>query len=133
MQLSFLGPGAPLFFLFVRYIIGLLFIMVVIFVGFSMFSNITSTDCQSTNACITDAFTLLSIINKQSNTTYLSIQSYISLGFVVVTILFFHFFRYKSRQLQEQCDEIINSPSDYAIILRKLPPSITENDVIEAV
>lgn len=120
-QLSFLGPGAPLFFHFNRYIIYLLAIMVAVFVGFSIFSNATSSDCQSTNACITDGFTLLSIINKSSNTKYLAIQSYISLGFVLVTIIYFHYFRYQARKLEQECDDITNSPSDYAIILRRLP------------
>ena len=104
--------------------------MVVVFVGFSIISNILSSDCQAANSCIADTFTLLSIINKQSNTFYLSIQSYVSLGFVVVTILFFHLFRYKSRKLEERCDKIINSPSDYAIILRRLPPNNAESDIL---
>lgn len=93
--------------------------MVVVFVGFSIFSNATSTDCQSTNSCIVDGFTL--ILNKKSNTTYLTIQSYISLIFVLLSILYFHLIRFKARKLVEECDEITNSPSDYAIILRMLP------------
>jgi hypothetical protein len=39
--------------------------------------------------------------------------------------------RYAARKVERQCDEVINSPSDYAVILRRLPPGTTENDVME--
>ena len=76
----------------------------VVFFGFSIVSNVTSSDCKSANSCFGDVFTLISIINKKSNTTYLSIQSYISLVFVLLIIVYYHFIRYKARKLVEQCD-----------------------------
>lgn len=48
---------------------------------------------------------------------------------MVVCILFFHYFRYKARQLIQQCDELVDSPSDYAIILRRLPEKVTEAEI----
>lgn len=57
-------------------------------------------------------------------------QSYLAVAYVVVVVLFFHYFRRKARQLKQECDEIVNSPSDYAIILRRLPANVTEQDVL---
>lgn len=59
----------------------------------------------------------------------LSIQNYILLAFVVVNLLLFQYFRYNFRQIEEECDDIVNSPSDYAIILRRLPENITKEDI----
>jgi hypothetical protein len=120
-QLSFLGPGVPLFFLFLRCTMVLLLLMAVIFSAFCLYSNITSTDCSESGSCISDGFNVLSIVNKKSNSSYLSIQSYLALLYVVVAILFFHYIRRKARMLEQECDEIVDSPSDYAIILRRLP------------
>jgi hypothetical protein len=47
----------------------------------------------------------------------------------MVCILFFHYFRYKARGLMQQCDEVVDSPSDYAIILRRLPEKVTEAEI----
>lgn len=120
-QLSFLGPGVPLFFHFLKSAIIILILMLLIFSAFCIYSNVSSSDCQTKSACISDGFNSLSIVNKESNSLYLSIQSYLAVAFVVVSILFFHYIRVKARQLKQECDEIVDSPSDYAIILRKLP------------
>lgn len=64
-----------------------------------------------------------------NNTDLLSIQNYIVLTFVVVNIFLFHFFRYNFRKIEEECDDIVNSPSDYAVILRRLPEQITKEDL----
>jgi phosphotransferase system glucose/maltose/N-acetylglucosamine-specific IIC component len=132
-QLSFLGPGVPLFFLFLKYIVLLLLLMSVLFMGFAIISNATSNDCGTISSCIPDAFNTISLINKKSNRNFLEIQSYLGLAFVLICIFFFHFFRFQARKLQRECDEVINSPSDYAIILRRLPADITEEDIEEVI
>ena len=93
--------------------------------GFAIFSNVTSNDCGTISSCVPDLFNTLSLLNKRSKSGYLSVQSYLGLAFVVVCILFFHYFRYKARELMQQCDEVVDSPSDYAIILRRLPETVT--------
>jgi hypothetical protein len=103
-QFSFLGPGVPLYFLFLRSITMVLLIMAIIFMGFSIYSNVVSNDCTTSTSCIPDTFNLLSLVNKSSKLTYLSVQSYLSLVFVIAAILYFHYFRYKARQLEQECD-----------------------------
>lgn len=104
MQLTFLGPGVPLFFLFQKYVILLLLIMTIVFMGFSIYSNIDAGDCGKNNKCITDVFNMLAIVNKGTNTLYLTIQSYLTLLFLIVTVLFLHLFRFKARKLEQKCD-----------------------------
>ncbi len=106
-----------------------MFLMCIFFMGFAIYSNVISGDCQGLTNCIPDTFNLLSLINKNTKGDFMAIQSYLALVFVVVTILFFQYFRYKARVLQKECDEVIDSPSDYAIIMRMLPPKITEKQI----
>lgn len=89
--------------------------------GFALYSNAVGNTCSLDVTCIASAFNIIAIINKQSNIEFLSIQTYLALSFIVVTIIYFHYFRYKARQLQLICDEVVDSPSDYAIIIRRLP------------
>lgn len=107
--------------------------MAILFMTFSIYSNITSADCEVFSKCLPDIFNILALVNKGSRILYLTIQSYLSLLFVIISIVFFHYFRFKARELEQQCDEVIDSPSDYAIILRRLPLEITEQDIVKFV
>lgn len=125
-KLSFLGPGVPLFFYYLRMVILLLVLMMIVFMGFALFSNITTNDCTSLSSCNSSIFNYISLINKRSSSFYLSIQCYLELLFIIVVILFLQWLRLKGRELKKECDEVIDSPSDYAVILRRLPPKTTE-------
>jgi len=63
-NLAFLGPGVPLYFLFLKYIIILLLIMTIIFMSFSIGTNIVIGDCSRIADCIPDFFNIISIVNK---------------------------------------------------------------------
>jgi len=41
--------------------------------------------------------------------------------FVIVSIFLMHYFRYNFRLVEDESDDMITSPSDYALILRRLP------------
>jgi hypothetical protein len=128
-DLSFLGPGVPLFFLFLKSAIILLLMMLVIFSAFALYSNIMSNDCLQNDKCSLDSFNTLSIVNKENNQDFLSIQAYLSLLYVVLSVAFFQVLRLQARRLEQECDEIVSSPSDYAIVLRQLPKNIIEDDI----
>lgn len=51
----------------------------------------------------------------------------------MVVILFLQFLRLKGRELKKECDEVIDSPSDYAVILRRLPPKTNEEQIMAMV
>lgn len=120
-QLSFMGVGLPLFFSFLRYSIFLLFLLGLIFCIFGLYTNIVSQNCRTDNTCVENIFNTVSIVNKKNESSYLSIQNYILLTFVVLSIPIFQFFRYRFRLIVEDIDDFSASASDYSIILKRLP------------
>lgn len=48
------------------------------------------------------------------------------LAFVVISVFVLQFLRNEMQKLNDKCDFIVDSPSDYAIIIRRLPQNITE-------
>lgn len=63
----------------------------------------------------------LSIFNKVVSRQFLAIQNYTLLGFTFLSIGLMQYFRYNFRIIQDECDDTIDTPSDYAVILRRLP------------
>lgn len=120
MKLAYIGPGIPLLFEFIKNSIVLLLVLALVFMAFALYSNIKGGNCNTEGMC-TDAFDTLAIVNKVSEQSYLSIQNYTLLAFVVVSVVVFQYFRYRFRKLEDECDDLITSPSDYAMILRRLP------------
>lgn len=59
----------------------------------------------------------------------MAIQNYTLLAFVLVSIVVFQYIRYSFRKMEDDCDDVITSPSDYALILRRLPPDTLKHDV----
>lgn len=104
MKLSFLGPGVPLFFYFLKSVIILLLLQLLTFSVFSIYSNVISGSCQANPQCLKDVFNLVSIVNKEGETRHLSVQSYLGLTYVFLAIIYLHYFRFKARQLEEECD-----------------------------
>ena len=51
----------------------------------------------------------------------LTIQNFTLLAFVILSVFLMQYFRYRFRKVEDECDDIITSPSDYALILRRLP------------
>ena len=100
-KLSFLGPGIPLFFNYIRLTVLLLTIMSIVFVSFSLASNLLTNDCPNFRVCAVDVFNFLAIINKGSNKLFMTIQTYLQLTFSIIAIVFFHYFRYKGRVLKQ--------------------------------
>jgi hypothetical protein len=124
-KLSFLGPGVPLFFNYIRLTVLMLVIMSIVFVCFSLVSNLLANDCPNFKVCAIDIFNFLAIINKGSNKLFMTVQTYLQLTFLFIAIVFFHYFRYKGRVLKQECDEVVTTPSDYAMIIRRLPIEIS--------
>ena len=96
---------------------------------FALYSNIVSGYCEPNDRCSNNAFDTLAIINKINADNYLSIQNYMLLAFVVLCFFIFQCFRYNFRSVEDECDDIVDSPSDYAMILRRLPADTTTADI----
>lgn len=72
-----------------------------------------------------DIFSTLSIVNKFDEEAYMSVQNYVLLGFVVFFLPLMQVIRYVFRKVEADCDSVTESPSDYAVILKRLPPGTT--------
>ena len=59
----------------------------------------------------------------------LTIQNYTVVGFVIVFIILMQFIRRSFRKVEDDCDDAIDSPSDYAMILRRLPEGTEKEDI----
>jgi len=65
------------------------------------------------------------VINKSTHTTNLQIQNYLVLALIVLVIFIIHYFRWSARKLEVECDALVDSPSDYSMIIRRLPQDYT--------
>lgn len=123
-EFSFLGPGIPLFFKYLKYSIILLVLFSLIFSIFGIYSNIMGKDCsQNDEICVVTVFNQLSIVNKKDELYYMRIQNYILLSFVIVCIFLFQAYRIRFRTIEKTIDEMNITAGDYSIILKGLPVS----------
>lgn len=99
------------------------------FSAFALASNILGEDCNQTRKCSPNIFNTLAIVNKIDENDYLSVQNYVLLAFVLLFVFLAQWVRYTFRQIEEDCDEMSDSPSDYAIIIRRLPKEIIEQKI----
>lgn len=125
MKLSYLGPGIPLLFAFIKNSIIFLVLLGLTFVVFALYSNISGGYCTTLDNCSNNFLDSFSIFNKSKNNSLLTIQNYMVMAFCILAILVLQYFRYNFRKIEDECDELINTPSDYAIILRRLPEGTT--------
>lgn len=52
---------------------------------------------------------------------------------MVLCIFIFQFFRYRFRKIEDEIDELVASPSDYSLILKRLPENTTESDIMDMI
>ncbi len=64
MKLAYLGPGVPLLFAFIKNSIIMLLLLLLVFVGFALTTNVFGTYCEAKDACSDNIFDKLAIINK---------------------------------------------------------------------
>ena len=111
----------------------LLIILGLIFCLFGLISNITGDDCKDLPKCQNTFFNKLSIVNKIKEESTLSVQNYVLVAFVFLFFFIVQFLRYNFRKLEMFCDQLVNSPSDYSIIIRRLPPLTRKQDIEAAI
>lgn len=55
------------------------------------------------------------------------------LAFVLFSIVIFQFYRYRFRKIVENIDENVATPSDYSLILKRLPKGTTKDNIEEMI
>lgn len=107
--------------------------MFISFGCFGLYSNLVSSYCSTTNLCSSSSFNSMSVINKFNKLDALNAQNYGLIGFVAIISLFFFYIRYEFEFTKSKCDDKVETPSDYALILKRLPPSLTLEKIEEVI
>lgn len=137
-NLSFLGPGYPLYFHFLKNTIYLLLIILLISGEFNIFSNYLSDNCivlsdTTTSSseddgnsvfCVLDLITMFSLVNKTSKNEANEIQHYLNFSSVIGVIIFMIFYRKNQKELFLRIDLKETTPSDYTIIVKNIPTDL---------
>lgn len=132
-ELIYLGPGVPLMFIFMRMAMLLLTIFTLVFGVYALYSNIQGKSCDIHGQCDGTIFENLSIANKIDDESSINIQNYLLAAFIFLFLLVFHFLIFTMRKADKKTDALINSPSDYSLLVSQLPPGTTERDLLDMV
>lgn len=120
-DLTFLGPGVSIYFIFIQNGLLLLTTILSVFSIYALISNILGNSCKDISGCILSVWNKIAISNNIYNEQSLFIQAILILCFVVLYNIVNQYFIYRVRKINFICDELIISPSDYSIILKNLP------------
>ena len=120
-KLAYLGPGYPLFFVFMKYAIAFLAVFFV-FVGiYELATNAAGTHCSSDTDCFNGFALSLSMYNKLDNPESLGTQQWLNLVLMVILVFMLQLLRREKRATAAECDERDISASDYTIMVEHLP------------
>lgn len=128
-KLAYLGPGYPLFFLFVKYAIGMLISYLVIIGIYGLYSNYNGGSCSSDEdeytsddeVCYDYYYLYLSLANKKTDTDAMNIASWLNFVLILVLIILIQVMRWHVRKTASQCDERDISASDYTVMVEHIP------------
>jgi len=130
-----LGSGYVLFFLFMKYSIGLLLFILVISGMYNLITSSRSDGCQEdqrdpeTKLCMQGFIGSLTIANKRYDIDSITVQLILNLTSVVAVIFFFHYMRYKFRAKVIDVDNQTITPADFTIIIRGVAEDITNDKI----
>ncbi len=130
-DLLFLGSGFPLFFIFIKYGILLLFMILLISGLHNVITNVEGFDCNKDleilgKKCEPDSFTATSLLNKAHHTEFLKSQAILNILSVLFTMVFLQVLRYQQRKLAFECDLKTVTASDYTVQIQNLPEQLDE-------
>ena len=127
------GSGYPLYFEFVFYCIIMLIIMLLGQGIYGIVSNYKADDCYSHYDKIVKCdywVNKISISNKLNSPDLYYAQTWVNFATIFLIMLSLHKFRRVQKLTERECDRGLVSPSDYTIIIQKLPPGkYNEKDI----
>ena len=131
IKLAYLGPGFTLFFLFMKWAIGILFIFLAVAGVFELITNYTGTNCQTDGNCFAGWETLFSIYNKKNDEENVYIQHWLNFTLILILIVVLQLMRRSIKKQAASCDETDISASDFTIIVENIPKKQNINYVEE--
>lgn len=142
--LGYLGSGYPLFFDFLKFSFGVLFMIFFSSSIYNITSNYMGTNChtyssilekyaaeiasssfsqvvQQKHICQFSIITQLSYANKLNNTNFLMLQALMNFSTIIVVIVALQFFRKQQRETNTLCDEMNTTASDFGAVIKGIP------------
>lgn len=109
----------------------MLAIIFFIFGIYAIASNHSSDDCvYEKTECTNNFINSISISNKINHHDSYLVQTWVNLATVIVIMISLHIFRKVQRLTTNECDRGLISPSDFTIMIGKLPKNLfSEEDV----
>lgn len=138
-DLSYLGPGYPLFFLFIKYCIIILSLLFLVSGVFGVYQNMGGNYCldpkQATlektgktsvwkadfGECLLSTATKFSLANLVNDGEKVELQHWMNFLAAFFIILGLQIFRKSQRKLAKECDERDTSANDYAVCVENIP------------
>lgn len=128
-RLAYLGPGYPLFFLFMKYSIVILTAFLFIIGLYGLYSNMAGSSCSSDEesyssddeVCYDYVFLYLSLANKKTDSDAMDIQLWLNFILLLVLIVIIQLMRRHVRITSSRCDERDISAADFSVMIEHIP------------
>jgi hypothetical protein len=128
-----LGSGYALYFVFIKYSIFILSIILATSGMFNLIANLSNENCRpegnADKFCTEDYISYTTIANSRDKPATLKTQIFLNFLTVVALILFVQFMRYRMRKIAIDVDDLTTTPSDYTVILEGVPTNITDRQL----
>ncbi|EAR82133.2 kinase domain protein (macronuclear) [Tetrahymena thermophila SB210] len=149
IDLYFLGSGYPMYFDFVKSCLIILFLIFVSSGSYNLFSNaLMGSDCltifyhptntpnvpgqpEIEHGCQYSWTTILSFANKRNNADLVQLQDIMNFITVITIVFVLQYLRINQRALNEDCDGLLISPSDYTVWVQGVPKYEKSNEAID--
>ncbi|KRX11017.1 hypothetical protein PPERSA_01216 [Pseudocohnilembus persalinus] len=132
-KFAYLGAGTPLFFMFIKFVILFMVILLIVTGIYNAISSAVLGDyCESDqvkedlteeeiqNFCEKNWITLFSLGNKADENNLMNISAILNLVACLIIMGLLQLFRYKQRQWQKELDEIDIAPDDYSVMVKNI-------------
>ena len=105
-----------------------LLLLLGVFSSYALYSNAKGNDCDCGDS-YSSRVTKLSITNKLNDSKAIGMQTALCAVFMICYFIFSQWLIFRIRKKNAECDEIIDSPSDYSLLISHLPPDTTEEEL----
>ena len=100
---------------------------------YAVVSNVRGDSCEGDSKCDDSLFVRVAIANKIYDENSINIQNYLLATFILTFLFMLQYLIYIMRKNERKSDELINSPSDYSILVSQLPEGTTDRDLLKMV
>ena len=105
-----------------------LLLLLTVFSSYALYSNLKGNNCDCADT-YSNRETILSVTNKLNDSKSIGMQTALCAVFMICYFFFNQWLILRIRKKNVECDEVIETPSDYSLIVSNLPPNVTEEEI----